>query len=281
MIILTTILGLVIGSFLNVVIYRLKAGGSVVTGRSYCPQCKKTLRLPDLIPLISFIIQKGKCRYCQQKISWQYPLVELFTVTAFLLVYLTFQTTNIFNNDNFLTSIFNFPTLSNGNLLILNVSFWLSFISYFVFTAFLIVIFTYDLKHYLISDKIVIPGAVLAFLFSFINPNVSWLESLIGAVGISGFFALIIFLTRGKGMGWGDVKLGLFMGALLGWQVSLVALFIAFVSGSLVGIFLILFKKKKWKSQVPFGTFLTVSTFICMLWGREIVEWYLGMLQLG
>ena len=274
------VIGLIIGSFLNVVIYRLKAGGSVVKGRSYCPRCKKTLRLPDLIPLFSFIIQRGKCRYCQQKISWQYPLVELFTVTAFLLVFLTYQTTDFFSGDNFLSSILNSQPITDSTLLIGYISFWLLYIGYFVFTAFLIVIFTYDLKHYLISDKVVIPGAILAFLFSFISLRVNWIESLIGAVVVSGFFALIIFITRSKGMGWGDVKLGLFVGALLGWQVSLLALLIAFVGGSLVSIALILFKKKKWKSQVPFGTFLTVSAFICMLWGQEIVEWYLGMINL-
>jgi len=276
------IFGLVIGSFLNVVIYRLKAGGSIVKGRSHCPRCKKTLQLPDLIPLFSFIIQKGKCRYCQQKISWKYPLVELFTAIAFLLVFLTYQATDFFSGDSSLSSVFNLNlrTIPDSTLLIFSASSWLLFIGYFVFTAFLIVIFTYDLKHYLISDKVIIPGVILAFLFSFISPRVNWIEALIGAIMVSGFFALIIFLTRGKGMGWGDAKLGLFIGALLGWQVSLSMLFIAFVSGSLVGIALILFKQKKWKSQVPFGTFLTVSTFICMLWGQKIVEWYLGMINL-
>lgn len=262
--ILVAIFGLVIGSFLNVVIYRLKAKKSVVRGRSFCPHCQKTLKFADLIPLFSFICQKGKCRYCNQKISWQYPLVEFFTALTFLLVYLKFQPLDFFSGGEL-----RFPLFYDLALVI----------CYWLFAALLIIIFAYDLKHYLIPDRIVWPGAILALLFSFLNPNVDWLQALIGSAIVSGFFALIILLTKGKGMGWGDVKLGLFIGALLGWQVSLLALFIAFVGGSLVGIGLIIAKKKKLKSQVPFGTFLTASAFICMLWGVEIVRWYLGMLE--
>jgi len=263
------IFGLLIGSFLNVVIYRLRAGGSVIKGRSYCPQCKKTLHFFDLLPLFSFFIQRGHCRYCQQKISWQYPLVELTTALLFLIVYHKFLLSYTLPYDKLL--ITNYQLLFTNLILI---------IGYWVFTCFLIIIFAYDFKHYLIADKVVIPGAILAFLFSFINPEVDWWASLIGATLISGFFALLIFITKGKGMGWGDVKLGLLVGALLGWQVSLLALLIAFVSGSLVGIILIIAKKKRWHSPVPFGTFLTVSAFICMLWGEKIIRWYLEMWQL-
>lgn len=254
-------LGLFVGSFLNVVIYRLKINKSVVRGRSFCPLCKHSLRLIDLIPLFSFIIQRGRCRYCAKKISWQYPLVELATAAVFWLVFLKLSSSNI----NF----------DEGELL------GALFAGYLVFAATLIVIFTYDLKYYLIPDRIVVPGTILALIFSLINPNVEWWEALLGSVMVSGFFALIILITRGKGMGWGDAKLGLLLGALLGWQVSLLTLLIAFVGGSLVGIGLILAKKKGWKSQVPFGTFLTVATFIGMLWGQEILQWYLKMLELG
>ncbi|NQV13079.1 MAG: prepilin peptidase [Parcubacteria group bacterium] len=259
--IFVVIFGLLVGSFLNVVIYRLKVKKTVVRGRSFCPHCQHTLRLIDLIPLFSFIFQKGRCRYCNKKISWQYPLVELVTATTFLLVFFKFPIANVYLSEGS-----EYGTLLAG---------------YLVFTAVLIIIFTYDLKHYLIPDRIVLPATILALAFSWINPNVDWLPALIGSVMVGGFFALIIFLTKGKGMGWGDVKLGLFVGALLGWQVSLLALLIAFVSGSIVGVGLILAKKKGWKSQVPFGTFLTVATFICLLWGEEIVQWYVGMLELG
>ncbi|MFH2105159.1 MAG: prepilin peptidase [Parcubacteria group bacterium] len=255
------IFGLLVGSFLNVVIYRLKIKKTVVRGRSFCPHCQHVLQLIDLVPLFSFIFQKGHCRYCNKKISWQYPLVELTTAITFLLVFLKFPITNVY--------------LSAGS------EYGALLAGYLVFTAVLIIIFTYDLKHYLIPDRIVLPGTVLALVFSFLNPNVNWLQALIGSVIVGGFFALIIFLTKGKGMGWGDVKLGLLIGALLGWQVSLLALLIAFVGGSIIGIGLIVTQRKKWKSQVPFGTFLTVATFICLLWGIEIVQWYVGMLALG
>jgi len=263
--IIVVVFGLIIGSFLNAVIYRLKIKKSVVRGRSFCPRCRHDLKFIDLVPLFSFIAQKGRCRYCNKKISWQYPLVELATTLAFLLICLKFQS---------------FDLLTSTTSQILLTSNWPLVVCYWIFTALLIIIFTYDLKHYLIPDRVVLPATVLALAFSFFSPSVNWLQALIGSALVGGFFALIIFFTKGKGMGWGDVKLGLFLGALLGWPVSLLALFIAFVGGSLVGIGLIIAKQKKWKSQVPFGTFLTVATFICLLWGQEIVSWYLSMLNI-
>jgi prepilin signal peptidase PulO-like enzyme (type II secretory pathway) len=223
----------------------------------------------DLLPILSFIFLRGRCRYCQRKISWQYPLVELITALAFVLVYLKFS----------LVIAPATMTLPNFNLSSLtNFSPWILIGSGWIFSALLIVVFAYDYKYSLIPDQIVIPGTILALLFSLFQPDVAVINSLFGSAMVSGFFALLIFITKGKGMGWGDVKLGFFIGALLGWQISLLMLFIAFVSGSLVGIALIIAKKKKWQSQVPFGTFLATSTFICMLWGQEIVQWYLNML---
>jgi prepilin signal peptidase PulO-like enzyme (type II secretory pathway) len=142
----------------------------------------------------------------------------------------------------------------------------------------LIIIFVYDLKYLLIPDKVVWPGFVLALLFSLINTKVTFWQSILGAALLGGFFLVLILVSRERWMGWGDAKLGLFIGALLGWKVAIFTLFLAFVVGAVIGVVLVAAERKEWKSKVPFGTFMSVSTFVAILWGEEIVGWYLGVL---
>ena len=262
------VLGLIVGSFLNVVIFRLESGEKIVNDRSRCLYCKHTLAWYDLIPVLSFIFLKGKCRYCKKKISWQYPLAEIGTGILFILML------NLFNTP--LT-----PSLE-GNYFqypILHLAFWLYIISS------LIVIFVYDLKHYIIPDKVIYPAIIIVIGFDLFNNfqyPISNIQSafnfLIPAILASGFFYAIVIITRGKGMGEGDVKLAFLMGLILGWPVIIFSVFLAFISGSIVGIYLILTGKKKMKSMIPFGPFLVFGTFIGLFWGKEIIKWYMEIL---
>jgi len=241
------ILGLIVGSFLNCVIYRLEVNKSFLVGRSFCPQCNHTLSGWDLIPILSFLFLKGKCRYCQKPISIQYPLVELATGLLFLL---------ILNNISY-------------NLL--------QTIYFLIISCFLIVIFIYDLKHYLIPDQIIYSAIALAFfynLYNLLNTQYPILNTIYAALGASGFFLLIYLISSGQWLGFGDVKLAFLMGLFLGFPNILVALFLSFFIGAVVGLLLIAKGKKTLKSEVPFGPFLAIGTIIAFLYGQQLIDWY-------
>jgi len=271
------LVGLAIGSFLNSVIHRLHTGESFLFAplksrrdffsgfaHSYCPHCKHKLSWQDLIPVLSFLIVRGKCRYCKKKISVQYPLVELATAILFVLV---LQST-IINQRLSIFSIF----LTCYLLLI---------------TCYLIIIFVYDLKHYIIPDKIIYPAIAITFfynLFIHFNPKILstkfyLLNTLSAAFGAGAFFLFIVLISKGRWMGVGDIKLAFFMGFFLSFPDILVALFLAFFIGAIIGIGLILIGKKTLKSEVPFGPFLVTGTFIAFFFGTQIVNWYLRILR--
>jgi len=238
--------GLSVGSFLNCVIYRLEIGSSFLKGRSFCPYCKHTLSWQDLIPVLSFVFLQGLCRYCRQKISLQYPLVELATGTIFLLIFLT--------NSNIYAYAF---------LLLM--------------ASFLIVIFVYDLKHYIIPDSMVFSAIAAALLYQLLFFWPDLYLPFLSAIGASGFFLAIVLFSRGKWMGLGDVKLAFFMGLLLSWPHIIVALFLSFLIGAIIGLGLISASRKTIKSEIPFGPFLILGTAIAFFWGDMIVEWYLEL----
>ncbi len=248
------LIGLAVGSFLNSVICRLEKKESIVKARSYCPYCKKTLLWFELIPLMSFILQRGRCRKCKKRISLQYLLVELATGILFVLCAWYFL-------PNILYSIF-----------------------YILASSFLIIIFVYDLKHYIIPNEIVYSGIILAFLYNlyllFIIRDLSFYYNFLAALIAGAFFFSIILISRGKWMGMGDVKLAVFMGLILGWPNILIALFGAFLIGAVVSVILIIFKKKTLKSEVPFGPFLAGATIIAVFWGNILVNWYLNLFLL-
>ena len=252
--ILIFLFGLCVGSFLNVVISRLKTKESIISSRSHCPQCGVILKWFDLIPVLSFLIQKARCRYCEKKISWQYPIVEIITGLLFLLIF------------NFQFSIFNEFSIYQ----------FLNLIYYLVIVSFLIIIFVYDLKHYIIPDKIVYPAVLIAFIFIGVAELVSrWRETssatpnlfsgLIAAFLAAGFFLSLVLVSKGKWMGLGDVKLAFLMGLILGWPNILLALYLAFFFGAIIGLILVIFGKKTIKSQIPFGPFLSGSTVAVLL----------------
>ena len=260
MVIFVFLLGLVVGSFLNAVIYRLEANDSVLRGRSYCPRCRHVLSWQDLVPVLSFVMLRGKCRYCKGRISPQYPLVEICTALIFLAIF------------NFEFLIFN----KFSNFLISETLYL------FVIASLLIVLFVYDLKHYILPDKILFPaiGIVLGYrVFEIWGLGFAWdLSFVVSGFAAALFFFAIFALSKGRAMGFGDVKLALFMGLFLGWPNILVALFVAFMLGGAVGGVLILLRKKHMKSEIPFGPFLLAGTFAALFWGQGVVNFYMNFI---
>ncbi|MFA5730068.1 MAG: prepilin peptidase [Candidatus Paceibacterota bacterium] len=252
--ILIFIFGLIIGSFLNCVIWRLYKGESFVSGKSYCPHCRHSLGFWDLFPVLSYIFLRGKCRYCKGTISFQYPLIELITATLFSSVFIYL-----------------------GSIISLGLFFWLTIIS------FLIVIFVFDLKYFIIPDEVIYPAIFLSIawlLYSFFTGTISSHEmilSIFSSLGASLFFFLIWFFSKGTAMGFGDVKLALLIGLLLGFPNTIVALFLGFLLGAIIGSVMILLKKKGLKSEVPFAPFLVAGTIISFFFGSNIVSWYLSL----
>ncbi len=248
--------GLIIGSFLNCFIWRLHTGEGV-GGRSYCPKCRKQIAWHDNIPVISYLILKGKCRGCGQTISWQYPIVELATGVLFVIsLIINFQ----FSNN------FQFP-----------ISSLLFLFKYWLVIAVMIIIFIYDLRWYLILDKITLPASVLFFILN-IFLGFYWQNLLISGIIGGGFFLLQFLISKGKWIGGGDIRMGFLMGVILGWPQIILALFLAYILGSIIGSGLLLFGRKKWGSEIPFGTFLAAATIVTVFWGDRIINWYLDLI---
>ncbi|PKL72413.1 prepilin peptidase [Candidatus Kuenenbacteria bacterium HGW-Kuenenbacteria-1] len=242
------IFGLIIGSFLNALIWRTHKKKSMLE-RSCCPKCKHILGVKDLVPLFSFFWQKGQCRYCQKKISWQYPLVEFFTGVFFCLVFL---------------KNFEMNSLSFNSIILFRDLF---------FVSVLMIIFVYDLKYKLILDKITLPAMAIGLMLNLIL-GISW-QNLIFGSGIGGGFFLAQFLiSKGRWIGGGDIRMGALMGLFLGWPQILVALFFAYILGAIIGVILIIFKKKGMKSEIVFGTFLAIGALISLFFGEQILLIY-------
>jgi len=246
------IFGLIIGSFLNCLIYRLHKNKSMM-GRSFCPKCKKQISWYDNIPILSFLFLNGKCRYCKQKISWQYLLVEFITGILFVIAF-----------------IIEFSVFQNQNILML-------FRSWFIISV-MIVVFIYDLKWYLILDIVTLPASLFILILN-LYLGMNWQNILISVIIGIGFFLIQFLISRGKWIGGGDIRLGMLMGLSLGWPMILVAIILAYFIGSIVGILLILFKKKKLGSKIPLGIFLSTATVITLFWGNIILDWYLNILK--
>jgi leader peptidase (prepilin peptidase) / N-methyltransferase len=245
------LLGLIIGSFLNCVVFRLEKEESFLKGRSYCPNCRHQLTWLDLIPVFSFLFLGGKCRYCKKKISWQYPLVEISTAILFVLV-----------------AYFSFPDFLTTSYLLLT-------------TSLLLVIFIFDLKHYIIPDGAIFSAIGIALVYDLLRSDLlGRSDLLISAIGAALFFLAIFLISKGKWMGFGDVKLAFFMGLFLGFPKILVALFLAFLIGAIIGVCLIIFGKKKFSSEVPFGPFLIIGTFLALFFGEKLITWYLGVITI-
>jgi len=240
-------LGLLIGSFLNVVIFRVPRGESIVTPGSHCPTCGHALRAWELLPVVSFLIQKAQCRNCQARISWRYPVVELLTGLLF-----------------FLTAMINLSTGIHPARLLLNL----------VFVAVLIALAFIDLDTFRLPDVLTLPllgvGLVGAFLIPG-NPN-GW-ESVLSALGAGGLFWGIARVYP-QGMGLGDVKLVAALGAFLGFPSIFLAVFMGSFMGAFIGIILLFAGRKRFRQQIPFGPYLASGAIFALLWGNRIFTWY-------
>jgi len=253
------IIGLSFGSFINCLVYRLKENKTIL-GRSFCPFCKKKISWFDNIPILSFLLLRARCRFCKKKISWQYPLVEFSTGLLFLLPLR--------------------HLLSDGGFLFFDKAFLIKVL--IEWTVYFVMVFTfvYDIKYLEIKDSILLFGSAIVIVLNlFLNSEniFVYLKSVFIAILIgAAFFGLQYILTKGKGIGLGDLRIGIFMGAALGhWSHLLVALAISYFIGALISLLLLAFKKKNLKSQIPLGPFLVIGIFIVFVFGQQIISFYL------
>lgn len=251
----TILFGLCIGSLLNVVIYRLPRGESIVTPRSHCPPCGHSIRWYDNIPLLSFLLLKGHCRSCQKPISWQYPLVELLTGCLSFLVFKKFG----------------------------GIPYFLYFL---LLVCPLIAITFIDLKHQIIPNWISLPGIGAGLLTSCLLSG-SRLETIVqcwwGIMAGGGALFLVSWLyekiRKKEGIGMGDVKLAAMLGAFFGWKGVFFILLLSSLLGSIAGFFLILFFRKGFQDALPYGPFLAGAALIQLFFGSELISLYLQFTQ--
>lgn len=242
--VLVAVFGLVIGSFLNVLIFRIDNLKSVLTGRSECPHCKHKLAARDLVPLFSFLSLQGKCRYCHKKISIQYPLVELLTALIFSLLYYFFGS---------------------------NIG---AFVFYTIIFSILIVVAVHDLKTQYIPQEFVILAVVLLLIFGSHFGGFSYRNMLYGGLIGGGVPAILVLVSREKWMGSGDIGVGLVLGLIVGFPVAIFGFFLACLLGSIVGLIYVYLKKKTIKVSMPFAPYLILASLISLIWGQQVINWY-------
>lgn len=247
MMIFSFLFGLALGSFINVCIHRIPIKKSIVNPPSSCPQCDEKIKFYDNIPLISYIILLGKCRYCRQPISIRYPLVELITgllsASLFARYHLSYQ-----------------------------------YFIFLIFSAFLIIISFIDLHHKIIPDVISLPGILFGLALSFFFSHITWYDSLIGIIGGGGVLYLVAVLFErlaGKeGMGGGDIKLLAMIGAWMGWKSIPFVIIVSSLTGIVMGGGSLLLGRKGFQTKIPFGPFLALGALIYLFFGYEIKLWY-------
>lgn len=244
------VFGMVVGSFLNVCICRMPKDESIVSPPSHCPRCSLQIKWYDNIPLLSYLLLRGKCRGCGVHISLQYPLVELINGILTLLLFLRFGLT---------------PT----------------FAALLLFCSSLVVITFIDIEHQIIPDEISLSGIVIGFALSFFLKEPGWLSSLIGILLGGGILLLVAYgyqaLTGREGMGGGDVKLLAMMGAFLGWKAVPFIIFIGSFTGSIIGVSIMMLQNKDSKLAIPFGPYLAFAAIFYIFYGQPLINWYLNI----
>lgn len=252
--------GILIGSFLNVCIYRIPLGESIVSPPSHCMGCGTRLNPLDLVPVFSYIFLRGRCRYCREKVSPRYAMVELLTGLVFALLFYRYSLTFDFAASAFIMSI-------------------------------LIAVFFIDIDHRIIPDGLVLTGlagGVILILYNIFYPvqifgDRNWWNPLLGTVAGSGLLLLIavigmLIYKSDDAMGMGDVKIFAPIGIFLGWKMCIIALLLSIFLGGIISLLLILLKVKNRKSTIPFGPFIVAGTYITLIWGWDILNWYMTKL---
>lgn len=247
MYILTFIFGSIIGSFLNVCIYRIPREESIAYPSSHCPKCSTPLKWYDLIPILSFLFQKGKCRYCGEIISPQYPIVELLNGILYIIIFHLYGTS-------------------------------VDFVFYSLIVSILIIISFIDYHHQVIPDSLVVITLILSIcykitIFILCKTPFNLLNSILGLLIGGGLFLIIALASRG-GMGGGDIKLISVLGFILGFKKTLLNILLSFIIGAVFSLFLLLLKKKGKKDAIPFGPFINIAFIITLFFGDMIINWY-------
>jgi prepilin signal peptidase PulO-like enzyme (type II secretory pathway) len=237
------LIGAIAGSTLSAWVWRIRSESSMLSGRSKCPICGHILGFLDLIPIVNFVLRRGKCAYCHKAISLWYPLTEISLAILYALLYTYFGFTMIF-----LRAV--------------------------VLVFFLAAIFIYDARYMEVPDRFSLTAVMLMLI---IAPR-PFADAALGMLFCGGFFALQYAISGGRWIGGGDIRIGLLMGAALGWQTGLFGLFLAYMLGGLYGVYAISQKKVTRSTAIPFGTFLTVATLVAFVFGLPVVEWYKSMI---
>ena len=248
----SALFGLILGSFVNVCIYRIPLKKSIVFPASSCPNCGEKIRFYDNIPLISYLLLLGKCRHCRTPLAWHYPFVE--TVTGLLSV-----------------------------ALFIKYGFSYQYFLYLLFAASLVAISFIDLQHQIIPDAISLPGIVAGLAVSFLPGDISVLDSFIGIIAGGGSLYLVAvvyeWLSGKEGMGGGDIKLLAMIGAWLGWKSLHFVILISSLAGVIVGVPCLLLAGKGLRVRIPFGPFLALGALLCLFFGHDIMNWYVQLLH--
>ena len=280
-------IGTLFGSFLNLISDRFLKKEPILLGRSKCDYCVKSLKFTNLIPLFSFMFQKGKCSYCGKKLSFWYPVSELMTGAAFAAAF-------------YLSNVFASPTLSHFS----------SFFFLLTIFSLYIILFLIDAKYMVIPDSFVLTGVISVIVFTvlidfleiislknilsneplgpyliqagFLNNSIksylkSYIVTLVSSLGISAFFYSLVAITKGRGMGGGDIKLGFLIGLVNKFPYNIFAVFLGFLIGAVFSMFLILLGKKSMKDTIAFGPFLIIGSLIILIYGVDFLTWYLSL----
>lgn len=242
------LLGAIIGSFLNVCIYRIPLGECIAYPPSHCTNCNTRLKWYDLIPIFSYLFFKGECKYCKEKISFKYPSIEFLTATAFLITYINYGLS-------------------------------LYLIKYIILWCFLIVISIIDIKFQDVYAVTTIPGIVIGVIIAIIQNMIystPFWNYILGGVIAAGVIALIVYTTGG--MGKGDIEIAALCGVFIGWKYSMIMIFLSFIIGATIGVILIISKKRGRKDYIAFGPFIALSTLFTVFYGSYILNYYVGLL---